>query len=253
MTTGLRKPGEFCWINMLTPRPAEARAFFGKLLGWTYFEIAGLGHGMRVGGRDIGGLFDLDGPNTPPGTRADIGVMVKVDDADAVGEGDGPRRQGEAGVRHRGAGRMAVCRPQRRRVRRLGAEDDARHRRRHHDPRRPSWFETLTTDVARATEFYSDLFGWTPEVMPMPGFDYTIFKLGGTFVAGMMPITPEMGGVPPHWGTYFTVDDADEAARAAADSGPRICIPLKDIPGIGRFCGITSPQGVMFYAIQYVR
>ena len=22
-------------------------------------------------------------------------------------------------------------------------------------------------------------FGWTPEVMPMPGFDYMVFKLGG--------------------------------------------------------------------------
>ena len=65
MTTGTRKSGEFCWINMLTPRPTEARAFFGKLLGWTYGEIPGMGHAVKVGGRDIGGLFDLEGPNTP--------------------------------------------------------------------------------------------------------------------------------------------------------------------------------------------
>src|SRR4051794_40467551 len=66
MATGTRKAGDFCWINMLTPRAAEAMGFFGRVLGWTYFEMPGLGHGMRVGGRDIGGLFDLEGPNPPP-------------------------------------------------------------------------------------------------------------------------------------------------------------------------------------------
>lgn len=28
-------------------------------------------------------------------------------------------------------------------------------------------------------------------------------------------------------------------------------IPPQGIPGVGRFCGISSPQGVMFYAIRY--
>ena len=46
MTTGTRRAGDFCWINMLTPRPAEAREFFGALLGWTYGEIPGMGHSV---------------------------------------------------------------------------------------------------------------------------------------------------------------------------------------------------------------
>lgn len=28
MTTGPRSAGEFCWINMLTPQPEQARDFF---------------------------------------------------------------------------------------------------------------------------------------------------------------------------------------------------------------------------------
>jgi predicted enzyme related to lactoylglutathione lyase len=117
----------------------------------------------------------------------------------------------------------------------------------------PSWFEAMTTDVERATSFYSGLFGWTPEVMPMPGSTYTVFKNRGTEVAGMMKITPEMAGLRPHWTTYFTVKDADEAAREAVALGARLHVALHDIPGIGRFCGITSPQGVMFNVIQYIR
>lgn len=249
----VRAPGEFCWVNMLTPRPDDAMAFFGGVLGWTYFEIPGLGHGIRVGGRDIGGLFDLDGPNTPPGTRPHIGVMLKVEDADAFGAkvaalGGNARPAFDIGDQ----GRMTVCHDP------LGAEFDA------WEPRAmpgtdvdpglhgaPSWFETLTSDPARGSAFYADLLGWTPEVMPMPGYDYTVFKRGGEPVAGLMAITPEMGAMPPHWGVYFTVDDADEAARRATALGGKLCVEVRDIPGIGRFCGITSPQGVTFYAVRY--
>ena len=62
-----------------------------------------------------------------------------------------------------------------------------------------------------------------------------------------------MGDVPPHWGTYFTVNDADEAVREAVELGATICVPVQDIPGVGRFCGIMSPQGVPFYVIKYSR
>src|SRR6186997_890125 len=84
MTTGARKVGEFCWINILTPEPDRAREFFASLFGWTYLEIRGMGHRAQVGGRDIGGLFDLAAPGTPAGTPPGIGVMVRVESADAM-------------------------------------------------------------------------------------------------------------------------------------------------------------------------
>ena len=253
MAAGTRKTGEFCWINMLTPQPAEARAFFGKLLGWTYVEMPGMGHSVQVGGRNIGGLFDLEGPNTPKGTPPLIGVMVKVESADAV-----CKKVTSLGGKAKPAfdvmdqGRMAVCTDPN------GAEFDV------WEPKKllgtdvdstlhgaPSWFETMTTDVNRAAAFYSGLFGWTKDVTPTPGSNYTTFTHGTTPVAGMMTITPQMGKLRPHWGTYFTVKNADETAREAVDLGARLCVAPRDIPGIGRFCGITSPQGVTFYVIKY--
>jgi len=62
-----------------------------------------------------------------------------------------------------------------------------------------------------------------------------------------------MGNARPHWATYFTVKDADETARQAVELGAKLCVPPMDIPTVGRFCGITSPQGVTFYAITYTR
>jgi len=255
MTTGTRKPGEFCWINMLTPRPAEACEYFGKLLGWTYGEIPGMGYAVRVGGRDIGGLFDLEGPNTPPGTPPHIGVMVKVDSADATGA-----RATSLGGRAKQAfdimdrGRMAECFDPN------GAEIDVWEARKGlgtdvdsslHGA--PSWFEALTTDVGRAAKFYSGLFGWEPEEMQLPNLEYTTFKLGDAYVGGMLQITPEMGNMRPHWATYFTVQDVDATARQAVELGGKVCMTMKDAPGVGRFCGLLSPQGVAFYVITYTR
>jgi len=119
MPGGTRKTGEFCWINMLTPQPEEARAFFGQLLGWSYVELPGVGHVVKVAGHEIGGLFDLAGPNVPQRTPPLIGVMVKVESADAMVE------------KVTSLGKLAhvgLLRSQRRRVRRVGAEEGTRHR-----------------------------------------------------------------------------------------------------------------------------
>ncbi len=249
----VRQPGEFCWINMLTPQPAEAMAFFGKLLGWEFFEMPGVGHGMRVGGRDIGGLFDLHGPNTPPGTPAHLGVMVKVASADATGG-----RVTALGGKARpafdvfDAGRMAVCSDPN------GAGFDVWEPKKMPgtdvDPARPGapcWFETLTTDVPRATAFYTELFGWTATTKPSAasGAAYTEFALAYLPVAGMMPILPHMGEFPPHWAVYFTVTDVDATAALAAALGGSVCVPPMDIPNVGRFGGLLSPHGVSFHVI----
>lgn len=252
MTTGMRTPGDFCWINMLTPRPAESLDFYAKLLGWTFGEIPGMGYTIKVGGKDVGGLFDREGPNTPQGPPL-IGVMLKVESADATAEkvaALGGKAQPPFDIP--GAGRMAVCHDPN------GAEFDV------WEPKKmtgtevdtclhgaPSWFETLTTDTGRAGKFYSDLFGWSTRVEQMPGFEYTSFLHHTNAIAGMMRITPEMGAMRPNWLIYFTVDDADVTAKKAVELGGKICLPLRDIPGVGRFCGIVSPQGVMFYVMKY--
>ena len=250
---GVRAVGDFCWINILTPRPEAARAFFGKLLGWTFTEIPGMGHCVKAGGRDIGGLFDLEGPNTPPGTPPIVGVMVKVASADATAAkvaALGGRAMPAFDIGEQG--RMAVCfDPD-------GAEFDVWEPRKMAGtdaagslPGAPSWFEVMTSDAARAASFYAALFGWSPQVVQMPGHPYTTFRLGDDLVAGAMQISPAMGSAAPRWVTYFTVRDADEAARTAAELGGQVTAPPADVPGVGRFCGITSPQGVTFRVLAY--
>jgi predicted enzyme related to lactoylglutathione lyase len=254
MAVGVRRPGEFCWINVLSPEPAKACDFFAKVLGWTYFDMSGMGFGIKANGKDIGGLFDLHGPHTPPGTPPVIGVLIKVANADQTVE-----RVRTLGGKANPAfdvldnGRLAVCFDPN------GAQFDVWQSKRASMTEAdtswhgvPSWSETITSDVSRAKEFYRELFDWTAESMPMLDFEYTVFSLGQDRVAGMMPIQPEMGNVPPHWGTYFTVKDVDETVKIAKAAGGTIHIEPMDIPSVGRFAMIVSPQGVNFYVITYL-
>lgn len=254
MTTGARKNGEFCWINMLTPDLAGSQDFYAKVFGWTYAELPGMGGAIAmVDGQEIGGVWDLNSPNTPKGTPPCIGVMIRTDSCDALA----------AKVQSLGGtskppfdimtnGRMGECFDPN------GAQFDTwqpiEKPGMTADPMShgvPSYFETMTTDVAKATAFYTGSFGWTASVKDMGGMEYTTFLLGDQPVAGMMPIAPQMGPIPPHWGVYFTVKDADAAAATAKSLGATLFIPPMDIPGVGRFAGVISPQGVRFYIINY--
>jgi predicted enzyme related to lactoylglutathione lyase len=251
MSADARKTGDFCWINILTSQPEEAKKFFSGLLGWTYGDLGGMGSSVKVDGNDIGGLFDLNSPEIPPGTPPVIGVMVKVDDADATAA-----KAKTLGGRAKDAldigdnGRMAeLFDPN-------GAEIDLWQPKREQatiaDPSHhgvPSWYETYTPDIEAGKKFYTGLFGWTAETMQMPGMEYTVFSLGEKMVAGMMVPMP---GMPHQWVTYFTVNDADETATKASELGGKVFVPPTDIPNIGRFSGITSPQGVSFFVIKYL-
>jgi hypothetical protein len=113
------------------------------------------------------------------------------------------------------------------------------------------WFELMTTDVDAAKKFYADLFTWTTEDMPMEDMDYTVIKVEGDQVAGMMPLPTDSGEMPPTWGIYITVNDVDATINKAKELGGKILVEPRDIPDVGRFCVIQDPQGAWFAAITY--
>ena len=94
-----------------------------------------------------------------------------------------------------------------------------------------------------ARSFYSSVFGNT--IGEMDG-GYTLLRVDGTDVAGIMEITPEMGPVPPHWMPYFCVADVDGSNKQAEALGAKVLVPGADIPGVGRFATLQDPQGAPF-------
>jgi uncharacterized protein len=110
------------------------------------------------------------------------------------------------------------------------------------------WYELMTTNVASAKDFYSQVVGWTTQDMPMPGMTYTILQAGSAGVAGMMPM-PEnalAGGLRPLWIGYVYADDVDAASAKVTSRGGTVHRAPADIPGVGRFSVVTDPQGALF-------
>ena len=116
-----------------------------------------------------------------------------------------------------------------------------------------SWFELMTSDVDGAKIFYSSLFGWDTEDMPMGDMNYTVVKVGEESLGGIMTVPPQAEGTPPNWGVYVTVNDVDATARKAEELGGKVLVPPTDIPNVGRFSVLQDPQGAVISAITYVQ
>lgn len=114
-----------------------------------------------------------------------------------------------------------------------------------------SWCELMTSDAEAATHFYTELFGWSVEKMPMADMTYTVVKTGEEGIGGIMPMSADAQGMPPQWGVYVTVDDVDAVAKKAEELGAKIVMPLTDIPNVGRLCAFQDPQGAVISVITY--
>ena len=108
-----------------------------------------------------------------------------------------------------------------------------------------SWNELMTPSAEGSKEFYGKVFGWTSQDMDIGDYTYTTFHLAdGRPVAGMMQISPEMGECPPYWGSYVTVENADDALAKAKEHGAKEIKEVTTIP-MGRFAVIQDPQGAV--------
>jgi len=103
------------------------------------------------------------------------------------------------------------------------------------------WHDLMTTDIAKAQQYYADLLGWTYKDFDMgEGGKYPMIHAGGTEWGGFIPADP---GRSPQWVSYVTVPDVDAAVAAAQAKGGQVMVPAMDIPTVGRFAYIVGPNG----------
>jgi uncharacterized protein len=125
-----------------------------------------------------------------------------------------------------------------------------------HKPGSFCWIELSTTDQNAAKNFYSSLFGWEVNDMPMgPDDFYTIFKLQGGDMSAACTLRPDQRaqGVPPNWLIYVAVDSADAAATRAAQAGGKVLAPAFDVMDVGRMAVLQDPTGATFSVWQAQR
>ncbi len=115
------------------------------------------------------------------------------------------------------------------------------------------WPECATSDALASKQFYTDLMGWTWKESAMgPGMIYYIAMLNGQGVGAMYQISDEMKqlGVPPHWGSYVSVANTDEAIATATSLGGSLIMGPHDVMELGRMAVLRDPTGATFSVWQ---
>ena len=102
--------------------------------------------------------------------------------------------------------------------------------------------ELSTTDPGKAKAFYSKLFSWKMEDVPMgPGMTYTMIRPGKSPEGGLMQ--SQVPNAPSFWLTYVDVDDVKAATAKAVSLGGKVMKDITEVPGMGSFTIITDPTG----------
>lgn len=240
-----------CWVDLGSPDVEAAAAFYCGLFGWV-----AEGGPPEAGGYQLFRYQDAPvagvGPQQSPGPPV-WATYVSVGDADDIVE-----KVGANGgkvlmpiIDVMGLGRIAFFADPAGAVIGIwqplafpGAELV-------NEPGTYAWSELITTDLDGAKAFYGAVFGWgheTHEGGPVGG--YTEWKVAGAPVAGMMAKPPMMPAeVPPHWGVYFAVADADATAARARELGGSVPVGPLDIEP-GRMYVLADPTGGHFQIMQ---
>ncbi len=105
--------------------------------------------------------------------------------------------------------------------------------------------ELQTKDLAKAKDFYSKLFDWKLEDIPVPGSDvgYTMINVGEGTGGGMFA-NPDPN-VPPHWLAYVGVDDIQASTNKARELGATVVQDVMEVDGYGWLSVIIDPTGAV--------
>jgi uncharacterized protein len=236
------------WVDMGSDDLAGAKAFYGALFGWNCPEGPPEAGGYTVcdlNGKTVAGLGPQMNPAAPPNWMTYVNVDSADDTVAKVAANGGTVFMPPMDVME--AGRMAVFADPIGAV--IGIWQPGQHLGAQvaNEPGTYCWSELVSTDVAASKAFYAAVFGWGAEDQgPADEPAYTEWTLGGRSIGGMMPKRPDMPAeMPPFWGVYFAVEDADATAAAAEKLGGTVHMPPMDIEP-GRFAVLGDPVGAVF-------
>lgn len=247
------KPGTFCWVDLATTDAEAAKKFYTALFGWAAVDMPA-GPDMiytmcQIDGKDVAALYQ-QGPEeqgVPPHWNSYVSVASADEIAPKVTALGGTVVGGPFDVMD--AGRMTLLLDPESVF--LGAWQPGKHigARLVNQPGAFCWNELATRDVAKASAFYTKLFGWETETQDMAGMPYTTLMNKGGMNGGMMPMAPEQADMPAHWLVYFAVADCDASVEKVKSLGGQGLMPPFDTPA-GRIAIMQDPQGAAFGIIK---
>ena len=238
--------GTPCWVDLGAPDVAASTAFYGAVLGWSFFDS-----GAEFGNYNIcqvnGHAAAAIGPKQDPSQPTAWTVYLASDDANATAAAitaNGGTVLAEP-FDVPGNGRMTIAMDPAgaafgvwQAAGTIGAEI-------YNEPGGLTWTDARLTDPDAARAFYTDVFGYSYQNLDGAPGDYTTFHLGGDPLGGMGGMMGAPPGTPSHWVAYFSVADVDAAVAAAAGGGGTLLGDPMDTP-FGRMAFLTDPDQAVF-------
>ena len=106
----------------------------------------------------------------------------------------------------------------------------------------PCWVDLMTSDVAGARTFYSQLFGWEAGEPSEEFGGYFMFSKDDVPVAGGMPTMPD-AAMPDVWSIYLVTDDARKTVEAVKANGGQVIADAMDVQDLGTMAVVTDSSG----------
>jgi predicted enzyme related to lactoylglutathione lyase len=224
------EPGTFCWVGLATSDPAAAERFYTNLFGSEAEKLsagdAGTYTMLRRGTHDVAVLYRQQPEARAAGVSPHWTSYISVEDADATaaraGELGGPPMFREP-FDVLDAGRVAAISDPTGAIVSLWQPRSRIGATLVNDVGALCWNELATTDIERCKAFFGALLGWQYETDE--NGDASI-KNDGRPNGPIRAQTERERGSPPNWLPYFTVENADDAARHAERLGwtaPEMC------------------------------
>lgn len=117
-----------------------------------------------------------------------------------------------------------------------------------HKPGTFCWTDLSTPDPQASKGFYTRIFNWEPNDMPLgEGMVYSMMQVSGKEAAAISPQMEEQKaqGMPPYWSVYVAVESADETCRKATAAGGKVVMEPMDVFDQGRLAMIQDPTGAV--------
>ncbi len=251
--TEKHSPGSFCWVELGTSDQPGAKAFYGALFGWQFVDSP-MGPGdfyttFKLEGRKAAACFTLRPDEAkmgiPPHWNLYISVANAAKSTSHAKECGGKVFCGPFDVA--GHGIMSTIADPTGAVFSIWESKDHPGFAVQGQHAAFCWADLMSTDPARAAEFYSDMFGWGT----VAGDEGYLHIANGTeHIGGIPPVNQRSPNTPPHWMIYFQVDDCDAAAAKAKELGANMFMGPMTIEHVGRMAVLADPQGATFALFQ---
>ena len=245
----------FAWIELSSSDMVQARQFYSHLFGWQALEIP-----LPFGGYYT--MFQQDGLNVAGGgplqdDQLEAGIpsywlcYLNVEEIEVAAE-----RIGSVGgavvmppMQVMEEGWLALIQEP------TGAMLGLWQAKNHigvqvmNRPNTLCWVELQTRDPEAAKTFLSKAFDWQSRT---DQHGYTVFYTSqGEDIAGMIPISPEWGEMPPSWVAYIMVADIADTVQRATELGGQVLVAPMPMGEMGLFALLQDPTGATVYVAQF--